>query len=236
MLTVTGIDLKAGSKQILSVSKFELGDKRITAVIGRNGSGKTSLLKSLALLNTAGFTSYELLGVRVNTAATRLAARQQMSLVFQTPRLLDGSALYNVALPLLLRGLSQQQAHFRALAWLDNLQARHLAQQHVDTLSGGEAARVSMARALVSTPRILFLDEPFSSLDVESRAYMVRNLSGWLGALNAQAILITHDYVEVIKLAGRLIVMDNGGFVSDGSPQQILSTPTSSYLRDFTEL
>lgn len=236
MLTVHELRLTINKKQILAVPEFTVRRGEFTAVIGPNGAGKTSLLRALGALSEAHCQSYSLEGNARRWPADRLALTRLYSHVFQAPRLLSGSALDNVSLPLRLRGVSPRLARERALHWLAVTQAEPLANRQVKTLSGGETARVILAQALVTKPRIVFLDEPFTYLDVEMRAYLLRHLREWLALTDTTGIMVSHDYSEVAWLADRLVVMDKGVIVEDGEPSAILAAPTRPFLCDFVSL
>ncbi len=236
MLNVKEINLSINGKKILAVPEFTVRQGEFTAVIGPNGAGKSSLLRSLGGLNAAYFQSYILDGRPRRLPEDRLSLTRAYSHVFQAPLLLSGSVLDNVSLPLRLRGVSRKEAKNRALHWLTIAQADRLATRHPKTLSGGETARVMLAQALVTEPRIVFLDEPFTYLDVEARAYLLRHLREWLALTETTGVMVTHDYNEVALLADRLVVMDRGVIVQDGAPSVILAAPALPFLCDFVSL
>lgn len=236
MLTVNELRLTINKKQILAVPEFTVRRGEFTAVIGPNGAGKSSLLRALGALSEARCQSYVLEGRARRWPLDRLALTRLYSHVFQAPRLLSGSVLDNVSLPLRLRGVSPRLAKERALHWLAVTQAEPLANRRAGTLSGGETARVILAQALVTKPRIVFLDEPFTYLDVEARAYLLRHLREWLALTDTTGVMVSHDYSEVAWLADRLVVMDKGVIVEDGEPSVILASPTRPFLCDFVSL
>jgi len=235
MLEITGLTLMAGSRTLLNIDSLLVANNEFTAIIGRNGAGKSSLLRSMGLLAPAEFLHYSLDGHKL-TPSSKLRLSRQIAHVFQTTRLLSGSVLYNVALPLQLRGISKTEAEAQAKHWLNIVQAGHLARQNQHTLSGGEAARVGLARALIVRPKLLLLDEPFSALDVESKAYVLSNLRDWLKLSGSTAVMVTHDFAEVSFLADRLVVMNEGAIALDGPPAQVLAHKSNSFVRDFASL
>ena len=236
MLTVKELSLKINGKKILAVPEFTVRRGEFTAVIGPNGAGKTSLLRALGTISDARCQEYILDGVPRRLPEDRLALTRMYSHVFQAPLLLSGTVIENVCLPLRLRGISRKQARERALHWLTITQSEALATRQAQTLSGGETARVILARAMVSEPRLVFLDEPFTYLDVEARAYLLRHLRRWLALTDTTGVMVSHDYSEVALLADRLVVMDKGAIVEDGDPEAILAAPTLPFLCDFVTL
>lgn len=236
MLEVRDINMVRHERKILSVQSVSIGAGPFVAIIGRNGAGKSSLIKALGLLTTFSCSAYILHGQVKDIPSERLAIVRQYAHGFQSPAFLRGDVLYNVALPLLLRGMARGAAESAAHRWLALVQADRLAARHPHTLSGGEGARVSLARALVTSPQILFLDEPFSGLDVESQAYILRHLRGWLAESKTTGVLVTHSYSEVAHLADRLVVMDEGRIAADGPPSAVLANPKAGFLRDFVSV
>lgn len=236
MLTIMGLTLKASAQTIVEIEELVIRPHETTAIIGRNGAGKTSLLRAIGLLIPAEFKHYSLEGESLQGGKQTLELRRQMAHVFQTPKLLSGSVLYNVALPLRLRGEKKETAEKEALRWLDVVQASHLANRNPRTLSGGETARVGLARAFVVRPKLLLMDEPFSALDVESKMHVLRNMREWLHIAQTTAILVSHDYAEVSYLADRLIVMSEGEIVADGKPGDVLDRGDIAFVRDFAAL
>lgn len=235
MLDIQGLTMRIGSRQILSIESLHLKKGETTAVIGRNGAGKSSLLRAIGLLIPASFGRYAL-DERELTSGEQLELRREIAHVFQTTRLLAGTVLYNVALPLCLRGMPRSKAEQEALQWLDIVQASHLAERRPYGLSGGEAARVGIARALIVKPKLLLLDEPFSALDVESKMHVFRNMPKWLNLAGSTAMIVSHDYAEVGYLAERLLVMDEGRIVADGKPGEVLRESELPFVRDFAAL
>jgi len=236
MLETRGLNLMIGKKNILTIPQFAVRRGEFTMVVGPNGAGKSSLLRALGGLNEACFTSYVVDGHARRLPADRLHLTRMYSHVFQSPLLLTGSVLENVSLPLRLRGINRARAAEIAMHWLSTTQAGALAQRDAKTLSGGETARVILARALTTEPTIVFLDEPFTFLDVEARAYMLRHIRTWLAESGTTGVMVSHDYNEVALLADRLVVMDRGMIALDGEPSVILSAPTLPFLRDFVSL
>jgi len=236
MLKVRDLQMVRNRRTILNIDNIELAEGEFVAIIGRNGAGKTSLINALGLLADFKCSAYIYRGVPVNIKAERLSVVRQYSHVYQRTAFLNGDVLYNVALPLLIRGAKRNVALQAALKWLTLVQAEHLAKRAPHTLSGGEGARVSLARALVTEPAVLFFDEPFSGLDIESLAYILRHLRAWLAESNTTGILVTHSYNEVAHLADRLIVMDAGKIGADGPPGKVLANTSTNFLRDFVAI
>jgi NitT/TauT family transport system ATP-binding protein len=175
------------------------------ALLGRSGCGKTTLLKLTAGLLPPGTGTVCLEG-----RAPRGPA-EGVGFVFQTPTLLDWrTALENVLLPLSLRRGRRRGGQDRALALLDRLGLGGLAGRYPRQLSGGQQARVAIARALVDSPRVLLLDEPFSSLDALTREALQEDLAALCARDGVTALLVTHDIAEAVFLADRVVLMAAG--------------------------
>lgn len=137
----------------------------------------------------------------------------------------------NVAFGPRSRGVPKKQARSRALAELDATACGELAERNPSQLSGGQAQRVSLARALAIDPEILLLDEPFAALDVSVTPDLRRLLRDRLASQTA--LLVTHDFLDVVTLADRLIVVEEGRVVADGPVAEVCGAPPTRFLADF---
>ena len=200
--------------------------------MGPNGSGKTTLLLTLALLNSPSAGSIRLEGEPVSSRSL-LRLRRQMAVVFQEPLLLDTSVAENVGMGLKLRGIAAAERARRVSAWLDHFGIAHLANRSARSLSGGEAQRASLARAMALDPRILLLDEPFGDLDAPTREALIVELGGLLRETNTTTVLVTHDQHEVLRLADRVAVMQSGRILQVGTPEEVFNQPVSEEVATF---
>ncbi len=235
MLDVAGLRLQRGGQQVLDIPHLGVHAGEVLAVVGPNGAGKSSLLLSLALLIPADFASYSFGNLPARLPADALALRRQMAVVFQEPLLLHTTALANVAEGLRLRGVERTTAVDRAATWLDRLGVGHLARRSARELSGGEAQRVSLARALALSPRLLLLDEPFGSLDVLTRGDLLRDLRPLLRTNGTTTLLVTHDVGEVAHLADRVAVLEAGRLAQLGTPHNVFTSPATAMARRMAE-
>ncbi|HHY38371.1 MAG TPA: energy-coupling factor ABC transporter ATP-binding protein [Clostridia bacterium] len=223
-------------RAILDVPTLSVRQGEILAVLGVNGAGKSTLLKVLALLEKPDHGDIYIGGTKAWSGKDTLSMRRRLGVVFQEPLLLRGTALYNACLGLRLRGVKRSEASRRALKWLETFDVARCAHQDVTTLSGGEAQRVSLARVFALEPEILFLDEPFSSLDPPSRAVLFKELAAVLLETGMTTVFVTHDLNEIPGLAtrviamheGRIILDDDVGTFSSRSPEEILSVYTGN--------
>jgi tungstate transport system ATP-binding protein len=157
-----------------------------------------------------------------------------MAAVFQDPLLVRGSVWYNVTLGLRLRGLSRQEQERRARPWLERLHLTHLVNSPAISLSGGEARRASLARALVLNPEVLFLDEPFVGLDGPTRFRLVEELADILRGDSVATLFVTHDLGEASGLCGRGVILDRGRVLQQGTMANLLRCPCSPRVAEIT--
>ncbi|WP_460820719.1 ABC transporter ATP-binding protein [Nocardioides ungokensis] len=201
----------------------------VMAVIGPNGAGKTTLLRALAgLVPMAG--SLTVAG-RSWTDPPVLVRDRNVGLVFQDQSLFPHlSALDNVAFGLRARGVPRAGAEATARSWLARFGIAELAARRPRELSGGQAQRVAIARALAPDPALLLLDEPFGGLDVgvatTLRVELARHLASYAGI----ALLVTHDALDALTLADRVLVLDEGRVAQTGSPQEVAARPRTDHV------
>lgn len=211
--------IKNGSK-IFEVERFILNKGETLAIVGPNGAGKTSFLQALALLDKPVRGTIFFNG-EVVTRDKILRFRRRMAVVFQEPLLLDTTVQKNILTGLRIRGVPGKEAILRAEEWMKRLGIIHLAQRPAKHLSGGEAQRANLARALALKPEVLFLDEPFSALDYPTKKSLLGELGNLLKDSGISTIFVTHDYTEIPFLAERVAVMYNGKFVKTGTFEEV---------------
>jgi molybdate transport system ATP-binding protein len=208
----------------------------LVVLLGPNGAGKTTLLRALAGLVALDHGRVLLDGVVLEDtgAGVHVAAeRRPVGFVFQDYLLFPHlSALENVAFGLRARGTPRAEARRRAAAWLERVGLAEHARSRPRALSGGQAQRVALARALVSDPRLLLLDEPLAALDAASRAEVRRDLRRHLASFDGTRLLVTHDPLEAIALADRLVVLEGGTVTQTGTPAQVSARPRSRYVAE----
>jgi molybdate transport system ATP-binding protein len=236
--TVEGSTLDA--RVVVRQGSFELDvaltavPGEVLAVLGPNGAGKSTLLRALAGL--APLTAGEVrlggrllddarTGVHVSTEDRRMGVVFQDYLLF--PHL---TALDNVAYGLRARGVRRAAARHKALSWLDRVGLAGYAGSRPRQLSGGQAQRVALARALVLEPGLLLLDEPLAALDAGTRLRLRTDLRRHLTSYGGPAIVVTHDPVEAMVLADRLVVLEAGRVAQTGAPADVARHPRTDYV------
>ena len=232
VVALHGIRVVHGSAIILDVPELAVEAGQVLAVIGPNGAGKSTLLRVIGLLQAPTAGSVRFQGERVS-AADGLGVRRRMASVFQSPLLTDATVRDNVALGLRFRGVEGQRAAPRVAEWLEQLGVAHLADRQARTLSGGEAQRAALARALVLDPELLLLDEPFSALDQPTREGIIEDLGRILRRRRTTAVLVTHDRGEAQALGDRVGVMLGGRLLQVDRADQVFRAPVSDEVARF---
>ncbi len=211
-------------------------DGEVVAVLGPNGAGKSTLLRALAGLLPLDRGCVRIDGQVFDDPDAGVLVppeRRPGAMVFQE-HLLFGhlSVLANVAFGLRSRGMPRAQAEAIAQDWLDRLGMGDRADDRPGQLSGGQAQRVAVARALASAPRVLLLDEPLSALDVTTRGSVRQELRHHLRQFAGSCVLVTHDPLDAAVIADRLVVIEQGRVVQEGTLADITARPRSAYVAD----
>lgn len=232
ILQVEALKIMRGGVQVIDLPRFSVAADQKVAVIGPNGAGKSSFLLGLAcLINRDGgrisFNGSEVTQHDENTY------RRQIAMVFQEPLLFDTTVLDNVAEGLRIRGTKRSEARELGMESLKLFKIVHLAGRSAHKLSGGEAQRVSLARAFAVKPKLILMDEPFSSLDLPTRIVLAEDLGRILHESGTAAIIATHDRIEALRVVDRLVVMDKGTIVQEGSPAEVMENPANAFVAAF---
>lgn len=226
--------LRLGGFELEAALRVEPG--QVAALLGPNGAGKTTVLRALAGLLPLTSGRVVLDGQVLDdteTGARVPAERRPLGMVFQDYLLFPHlSVLENVAFGPRARGAGRKVARQAAAAWLDRMGLSSMERVRPGALSGGQQQRVALARALATEPRMLLLDEPLSALDVSIRADVRRDLRRHLKESARVNLLVTHDPLEAIALADRLVVIEQGRIVQTGTPSEVAEHPRSAYVAD----
>ncbi len=219
-----------------------LEEGRTAAIIGSSGCGKSTFLRCLNLLenptsgslrigeNTLGFSG----GNLVEGADRTLAFRKSMAMVFQSFELFPNlNVLRNVTLaPCVVNGMRRDQAEEMALALLDRVGLKHKAKASVNELSGGQAQRVAITRALAMSPRILLFDEATSALDPELVGEVLAVIKD-LASEGRTLLVVTHELAFARDLANTLYFFDEGRVLESGDPNELMENPKTERLSAF---
>ncbi|MFH8690073.1 ABC transporter permease [Streptomyces anulatus] len=207
---------------------LDAGPGTTIAVVGPNGAGKTTLLRALLGLTPRAHAALRLGDSDVTALPPH---RRGVAWVPQDGALFPHlSALANTAYGLRAHGVPRAEARREAQGWLDRLGVGHLAHRKPAQLSGGQAQRVALARALAARPRLLLLDEPLAALDQTTRARVRHTLRGHLADFGGVCLIVTHDPVEAVSLADRVLVLEDGRVLQDEPPAEVTRHPRSPWV------
>ncbi len=232
LLHIEGLKIRRGGVQVLDLPRFSLSAEEKVAVIGPNGAGKSSLLLGLACLIGRDCGRVIFQGSEV-TPREETAFRRSIAMVFQEPLLFDTTVLDNVAEGMRIRGKGRSESRELAMESLELFRIGHLARRSAHKISGGEAQRVSLARAFAVRPKLILMDEPFSSLDLPTRIVLAEDLGRILHESGTAALIATHDRIEALRVVDRLVVMDGGVVVQEGTPKEVMEQPVNAFVAAF---
>ncbi|MFD1538978.1 ABC transporter ATP-binding protein [Nonomuraea guangzhouensis] len=207
---------------------LEAAPGEVVALLGPNGAGKTTALRALAGLTPLSDGQITLDGLPLHAQA---AEERPIGMVFQDYLLFPHlTALDNVAFGPRCHGASKAEARRTAAALLERVGLADRAAAKPRQLSGGQAQRVALARALAVHPRLLLLDEPLAALDAHTRLEVRSQLRRHLADFDGATVLVTHDPLDAMVLADRLIVIENGAIVQQGGPAEVARQPRTDYV------
>ncbi len=232
ILEIKGLEITRSTAFKLTVDHLSVHQGEILAIIGPNGSGKSTLLLALSKLLSPKRGQINFRNKPI-TSYTDLAYRRRISLVLQEPLLLDMPVFDNIALGLKFRGFPKKLIHQKVEKWIEKLNLKDVKNKHAGRISGGQAQRVSLARALAIEPEVLLLDEPFASLDQPARIELIKDLRKLLTNSTLATIFITHIQEEALMLADRVAVLINGILKQVDTPQKVFSSPVDYEVAEF---
>jgi iron(III) transport system ATP-binding protein len=243
MLRIQGLTkrFKAGKSVVDAVQEvsFEVAAGEVVTLLGPSGCGKTTVLRCIAGLERPDAGEIEIDGAPAYSRSSRANVpphQRSVAMVFQTYALWPHMTVFeNVAYPLRVGRprTPRRQVPDLVEQSLARLRITELADRSVSTLSGGQQQRVALARALVRQPKLLLLDEPLSNLDAKLREEMRLELKELFTSTGVSVLHVTHDLVEGLMLADRMVVMEAGTVAQVGIPQEVYAYPRSQFVADF---
>jgi tungstate transport system ATP-binding protein len=234
MMQIRNLLIKRGGRNTLEIDSLDISHGETLTVVGPNGSGKSTLLLALAhlLKPERGDIQFDDKSV---VKWNDLEYRRKISFVFQAPLLMDMSVEQNVGLGLKFRGVSKEETQARVGKWIQAMGIESLSKRRASQLSGGEAQRVSLARAFVLEPELLLLDEPFAALDPPTRTKLLEDLSAILSEDHRTAVFVTHNLNEAAKLSHRIAVVVGGLLRQVGTVREIKERPADDAVEAFLQ-
>jgi ABC-type sulfate/molybdate transport systems ATPase subunit len=226
VLSLRGIRHRRAGREVLAIESLDLAPGERLAVLGPNGAGKTTLLRLMAGLEAPSEGVVEVDGTR--TVHADAALRRRIGYATQRAGLLSTTVRRNVELPLRWRGVAAPARREAALAALRRLGVEHLERRRAAALSGGEAQRVGLARALALEPSLLLLDEPAAGLDAEARRSFLDDLGALLADRSITAVHVSHRADEALRLADRVAVLVEGTVRQLAEPSRVVREPADA--------
>ncbi|MBU5638175.1 ABC transporter ATP-binding protein [Geomonas sp. Red69] len=233
VLDLKELRVDRGGVTVLDIPSFSLSENEFVSLIGPNGAGKSTLLLSLMGLmkRQSGSVCYR--GSTVASSSQWLELRRRTAMVLQDPLLFDSTVFDNVASGLKLRGMGRGEIKKRVASYLERFNLGHMAERSARKLSGGEARRVSLARAFAVEPEVIFFDEPFANLDPPTRQALTEDMDRIIRDRGIAAILVTHDQSEALRMSQRIVVMNGGRIVQQGTPAAVMNHPVNEFVANF---
>ena len=230
---------KEGYIQAIRDASVEVFENEILVIMGLSGSGKSTLVRCMSRLvePTIGEIFFEDINMgEISKKELIEIRRHKMGMVFQHFALFPHrTVIENIAFPLEVQGIGRNEREKSAMEIIELVGLEGRENYFPKELSGGQQQRVGIGRSLAVKPELWFLDEPFSALDPLIRKEMQNEFLRIQSALKKTIIFITHDFDEAIRLADRIIIMNEGKIVQIGSPEDLIMKPADEYVKEFTE-
>ena len=234
MLKVIDLEKEYEGKPLLCGVSFEVGADETVCLLGRSGGGKSTILRIIAGLEEAE--SGQIFWEHQNLA--KIPAHQRsFGLMFQDYALFLHLDVYeNIAFGLRIKKLDSQYINERVAEVLALVGMDTFGQRSVHDLSGGEKQRVAFARAIAPDPKMLMLDEPMGALDRTLRDQLLKDLQALLAVTDIPVIYVTHDQEEAFAVADRILILNDGQIIQEGTPQDVYSNPKDLWIASFLGL
>ncbi len=215
-------------KTVLNIGELEVKSNTITGIIGPNGSGKSTLMRIISGIEKQDSGTITFEGMEPTEAV-----RKDMTMVFQRPYLINTSVYNNIAYPLKLRGNKRDDINKKVDNVIELLDLCTIKHQNARTLSGGEAQKVALARAIVFEPKLLLLDEPTSNIDPNSILTMEKVIRHINEATGATVLLVTHNVKQLQRLCSYAAFMENGSVEAQGNVEILFNNLGNTSLGRF---
>ncbi len=232
LISIRDLLIQRNGRDVLTIESLQIQRGETLAIVGPNGAGKSTLLLALAGLIKPARGQITFNGNPISQM-NDLEYRRKISFVFQDPLLMDMSVEKNIALGLKFRGIDREETYTRVNKWSKAMGVDSLLGRRASQLSGGEAQRVSLARAFVLDPELLLMDEPFSAVDPQTRGQLMKDLSELLAHEHRTTIFVTHNLREADMLASNIAVILNSRMQQVGLPGFIRLSPANAEVADF---
>jgi multiple sugar transport system ATP-binding protein len=228
---IRGLRKSFGSVEVIKGVDVTIGDGEFVVLVGPSGCGKSTLLRTIAGLEEASAGDIHIGGRYVNDLEPR---ERDIAMVFQTYALYPHMSVFdNMAFNLTLRRAPKEEIRRKVAEAAEILGLQDLLDRKPRQLSGGQRQRVAMGRAIVRHPQVFLFDEPLSNLDAKLRVQMRGEIRSLHDRLRATSIYVTHDQVEAMTMADRIVVLDAGEVAQVGTPLELYDRPDNRFVAEF---
>src|SRR5215475_12301641 len=230
-LEIRALRKRFGNLEILKGIDLSVEEGGFLVLIGPSGCGKSTLLNTIAGLESISSGEIRIGGQVVNDLHP---SKRDIAMVFQSYALYPNmSVAENIAFGMEMRGVPKAEREKAVAGVARTLQIEHLLSRRPSQLSGGQRQRVAVGRALIRKPRVFLFDEPLSNLDALLRERVRHELKELFHRINATVIYVTHDQVEALTLADRVVVLNHGRIQQAGTPEEVYQRPNNRFVASF---
>ena len=219
-VNLQGVKHYYNHKCVLDIDNLEINEKSLIGIIGPNGAGKSTLINAVA-----GMLKPSRGEIRYNNGQYKPDIKKSATLVFQKPYLLRTTVFNNIAYPLAIRGVSKEEVNERVNDIIKEMGIEKIKDQRAWTLSGGEAQKVALARAIVFKPELLLLDEPTANIDPASVIEIEETIRKFHRNSNSTVMIITHNIKQAERLCNEVMFMNEGQVLEYGEKERVFKNP-----------
>ncbi len=230
-IELKNIEKSYGKNKVINKFDIKINDGEFVVLVGPSGCGKSTLLRMISGLETVDIGEIYLDNKLINNL---IPSKREIAMVFQSYALYPHMSVFeNMAFGLKMEKISKSEIKQKVINAASTLQIEDLLERKPKQLSGGQRQRVAIGRAITRNPKVFLFDEPLSNLDAALRSEMRVEISKLHKKMNSNIIYVTHDQVEAMTLADRIVVLNKGNIEQYGTPNEIYSDPNNIFVAEF---
>ena len=230
-IELKNIEKSFGSNKVINKFDIKINDGEFVVLVGPSGCGKSTLLRMISGLESVDIGEIYLDNKLINNL---IPSKREIAMVFQSYALYPHMSVFeNMAFGLKMEKISKSEINQKVNNAAATLQIEDLLERKPKQLSGGQRQRVAIGRAITRSPKVFLFDEPLSNLDAALRSEMRVEISKLHKKMNSNIIYVTHDQVEAMTLADRIVVLNKGNIEQYGTPNEIYSDPNNIFVAEF---